>query len=137
MKVGRTLGFVAAMALAGCGGPKLYPVEGTVMWTDGKPARELAGGRVSFEPLEGKHSADGPIDAEARYVVGTLRPGDGVPPGRYRVTLAPPLSADPDKPTPSLLDPDYQRLDLTKLEVTVDAKRNDIPLKLERRGKKQ
>ena len=33
--------------LAGCGGPRLYPVAGRLVWEDGSPAKELAGGRPS------------------------------------------------------------------------------------------
>lgn len=123
---------VAVVLLAGCGGPKLYPVEGTVAWADGKPARELAGGAVNFEPVGGGTSATGPIDEQGRYRLGTNRPGDGVPAGEYKVTLAPPPSADPDRPAPPVLHPDYQRLDSTKLRKTVAPQNNDIPLSLER-----
>lgn len=123
---------VAAVLLAGCGGPKLYPVEGTVAWADGKPARELTGGAVNFEPVGGGTSATGPIDNEGRYRLGTNRPGDGVPPGEYRVTLTPPPAADPDRPPPPVLSPDYQRLDTTKLKKTVAPQSNDITLSLER-----
>jgi hypothetical protein len=129
----RRYGVLVAMLLAGCGGPKFYPVEGTVTWTDGKPALELVGGAVNFEPTAGNQSATGPIVAGARYQLGTSRPGNGVPAGEYRVTITRPPTADPDKPSPSVLHPDYERLDKTKLKVTVEEKRNDFPLKLERR----
>ncbi len=119
--------------LVGCGS-KLYPVEGTIVWKDNdKPVTELVGGAVNFEPDDGKgKSATAPIGPEARYQLYTTKPGDGVLPGAYRVTLSPPLSANPDKPTRSVLHKDYERLDTTKLKVTVAEQKNEVPLKLER-----
>lgn len=118
--------------LLGCGGPRHYPVEGTVLWTDGKPAVELAGGAVVFEAADGKLSATGPIGPDARYRLGTEKLTDGVPPGEYKVTLSPPVQSNPDRPTRRILPEFYQRLDTTKLKVTVAEARNDIPLQVER-----
>lgn len=123
---------LAAVLLAGCGGPRLYPVQGTVVWADGKPALELAGGAVNFEASDGGPSATGPIDKEARYLLGTHKTADGVAPGEYRVTITPPQADNPDRPPAPVLHPDYQRLETTKLKVSVEQKSNDIPLSLER-----
>lgn len=128
----RAVAILFLITLVGCG-PKLYPVEGTVVWTDGKPVTELVGGSVNFEPEDAKgKSATSPIGPEARYQLYTAKPGDGVSAGSYRVTISPPLSANPDKPTRSVLHQDYERLETTKLKVTVAEQKNDLPLKLER-----
>jgi hypothetical protein len=42
---------LAAAALAGCGGERLYPIRGTLAWPDGAPATELANGVVVFQFL--------------------------------------------------------------------------------------
>ncbi len=59
---------LAAVALAGCGGRKTYPVKGQVVFKDGTPARELAGYAIMFECAEQKVGANGVIDRE------TLKP---------------------------------------------------------------
>lgn len=132
MKVHRICTLLLLLVLAGCGGRKLYPVEGTVQWMDGKPAVELAGGAVNFESADGTLSATGPIGPDARYRLSTERTHDGVPAGEYRVVLSAPPSANPDRPTRSVLNPLYQRLETTKLRVTVKEERNDLPLRIER-----
>ena len=47
------------LALAGCEGKRLYPVEGVLQYDDGSPAKALAGGTVSLESVADKSNASG------------------------------------------------------------------------------
>jgi len=78
------------VALAGCGDgrPALVRVTGTVQ-LDGKP---LEGAIVSFQPVaQGRDAFQRPssavTDAEGKFSPGTYGPDDGLPPGKYRVTI--------------------------------------------------
>jgi hypothetical protein len=125
---------VAALVAAGCGGgpDTPYPVQGTV-YLDEEPARELAGGTVTFNSTELHKSASGEIQADGTYRLGTLKPGDGAIPGKYQVTVSPPEKAGggerggrrPAAKPVSFRGPKDP-------EVTVERKTNDIPIRLER-----
>ena len=82
-----TAGFLVA-CLAGCGAG-MQPVKGKVTLADGKPA---AGSQVVFESeQEGKKiSARGDVGLDGSYELSTFKPGDGVPPGKYKVQVNPP-----------------------------------------------
>src|SRR5947208_2506929 len=85
-----------ALGLAGCG-EGLYPVRGTVTLDDGTPVTR---GLVVFERVDGGRpiTARGEIGPGGRYELSTNKPGDGVPPGKYRVLLNPlDLSDVPDE----------------------------------------
>src|SRR5687767_8844839 len=92
----RTLFALLVLALTGCGS-RLHPVRGTVTTEDGKPVTK---GMVVFEgKADGKVvSARGEIRPDGSYELSTEVPGDGVPPGHYRVLLNPlDLSDLPDE----------------------------------------
>jgi hypothetical protein len=112
--------------VCGCGGGSQgYPVEGKVVWSNGSPAKELAGGTVQFEgtgDVKTRNSATGEIDDN-----GNFKMSSDVPPGKYRVAVIPILDApDPDiKRKVSPLDPRFHSLDESKIEVNVEAKKNE------------
>src|SRR5262245_62694231 len=91
-------GIVALAALIlllgfGCGGRKTYPVEGRVVWSDGTPAKELAGGMVSFDLItdepKDKVNPHGDIQEDGSFRLQTFKPDDGAPAGKYRVAVTP------------------------------------------------
>ena len=56
------------LGLAGCSrGPRMYPVQGKVTWDNGAEAKELAGGLVICESVEGKVGAAGTSSRTARF----------------------------------------------------------------------
>jgi hypothetical protein len=133
---GLLLGVTALTALvaAGCGGGAgtPYPVHGTV-YLDGQPAKELAGGTVTFSSSALRKSASGEIQTDGTYRLGTLEKDDGAIPGPYQVTVSPPETAGAGerggrrptaKPSP-FWGPENQ-------EVTVEPKTNDVPIHLHR-----
>src|SRR4051812_25342786 len=77
--------------LSGCGGPKLAPVKGRVMW-NGKP---VAQAHLSFSPVakdeanrEPGKPATGFTDADGNFVLSTYRPLDGAQVGEHRVVIS-------------------------------------------------
>jgi hypothetical protein len=126
---------MAAFVAAGCGGSNApYPVQGTV-YLDDQPAKELAGWSVTFNSAELHRSASGAIDAEGTYRLGSLKKDDGAIPGKYQVTLSPPETSESGerggrrpaaKKVPFEAPPN--------LEVIVERRTNDIPIKLRRKG---
>jgi hypothetical protein len=120
---------VLALGLAGCG-TKFYPVRGTVTLPDGSP---LAKGLVIFERVDGGPplTARGHVGPDGRYELSTERPGDGVPPGRYKACINPLDTSDaPDEEKVLPFDVKYLNLKTSGLEFEVTAGENDCPIKL-------
>jgi len=79
-------GAAFALAAAGCGGPKVYPVSGTVKF-EGKPMK--GGGSITFVPTgkqEGK-TGGGLIAEDGTYTLTSYKPGDGSMAGEFRVVI--------------------------------------------------
>jgi hypothetical protein len=126
-KSGRScVGFLAFLSpclvvclLAGCGGPKLYPVSGTAT-LDGKP---LAGFLVAYTPdpekgQPARMDCAGRIGKDGRYSLLTddgFKQYKGVPPGWYRVTI----SSPDDVPLP--VNKKYTSIKTTNLLIEVVA----------------
>lgn len=76
------------MALLGCGGstgPETIQVQGTVLY-QGQP---LKNGTVRFAPVDAKQGriATGPIGKDGTFVMTTIKAGDGVMPGTYKISV--------------------------------------------------
>ena len=129
---------LALLAAAGCSGPATpHPVQGTVVFEDGQPAKELAGYAISFTPAAGGGlpSSYGDIDQDATFVLSCKKDGDGAVAGKHRVVISPP---DPFEggggdrrlhppPMKAVMDPAT-----AEQEVTVEPKSNNITLKVKR-----
>src|SRR5262245_17692567 len=78
LRLRMSAGVLAAglLALAGCGGSSLYPVHGNVVWENGAEARELAGGLVISESVNGAVGARGDIEQDGSFRLSTHKPGD-------------------------------------------------------------
>jgi len=113
---------IVALVLAGAGGcgSKMYPVQGRVVYKDGRP---FPGGQVIFEPedQEAKFSVRGDIQPDGSFRMGTRKDDDGVPAGRYRAVVIPPPSPNPDerRPAQPLIHPRFQSFDTSGLRYTV------------------
>ena len=90
--VRRRLTLLAALVflagVAGCGGGRCA-VHGRVAYEDGSPVTE---GIVTGEKTEGERRvrAQGNVQSDGTFSWGTLSPGDGAEPGKYRVMVVPP-----------------------------------------------
>jgi hypothetical protein len=91
-----TLAAGGLLFLAGCGGSSFPSVTGTVTM-DGQP---LSGATVVFNPEGGGGGqiATGLTDGGGKFTMGTIKKGDGVRPGKYRVTVT--KTAEKPKPVP-------------------------------------
>lgn len=127
----RGLLLILALGVGGCSSG-LYPVQGKVKYSDGEDAKELAGGLVEFESVEGKNSARGEIRPDGSFEMTTERPGDGVWAGKHKVVVSGKMP-EPDKPRPPrVIDPRFEKYETSGLEVTVEPKKNQITLTVDR-----
>jgi hypothetical protein len=124
--------------LAGCG-PRYYPVDGKVLWSDESPAKELEGSQVVFESPEMKISARGTIGPDGGFTMTMVNPDDGVPPGMYQVAIIeerkPVNGNDWSKLHPPLLEDKFLSYAKSGLIAEVKATKNVIVLRVERKKK--
>lgn len=120
---------VPAMALAlfaGCGDhPRLVPATGRITHK-GQP---LTAGSVIFVPDAGNAWAkDNPsslLQTDGSFTMKTFPFGDGVAPGKYKVTLDPALAGRIRQPTLSKADKTPWSVDIPdagKTDITLDAR---------------
>lgn len=87
--------FAAALsAVCGCGNkPTLVTVTGKVTHA----GKAVTGGSVWFHPEAGNggktERMSGQLQTDGTFTARTFPHGDGIPPGKYRVTLSPDLAA--------------------------------------------
>jgi hypothetical protein len=123
-------GLALLVTLAGCGRGH-YPVHGKVTFPDGTPLTE---GLVMFETSGAGDgmpvSARGEIQADGRFELSTHKPGDGVPPGTYRVLISP--KKDPNavdkKTAPPPFDQKFTSFATSQLTFEVKPQDNDCPI---------
>ena len=113
--VSRAAALAAAVLLlaAGCGSrPKLVPVTGKVTHKD----RALTAGAVYFHPAEGNaYQGEKPsslLQLDGSFTMKTYPYGEGVPPGKYKVTLGPELAGRIGRPS-------YGKAETTPLSIDV------------------
>ena len=133
------LSVVAAsmVALCGCGGTGKVPVRGTVVFEDGSPAKEMAGGTVIFELIGGTVSARGEIQPDGTFQLTTEKKNDGVLPGRHRVAVTEPPPEDFDHIPPPIIDPKYHRLSKSGIEVEVGNEPAEVTIRVHRNPKRK
>jgi len=85
---------LTCFAVAGCGGQGLVKTGGMVKFEDGSP---VTGGGIAFETST--YQAAGAIHSDGSYTLSSLKPGDGLPPGEYKVTVNWSESSDSGKTT--------------------------------------
>jgi hypothetical protein len=123
---------LALAAAVGCGGKKMCPVEGRVIYKDGAPC---TWGLVIFEPLgepdlELKVSARGHIQKDGSFRMSTYSEYDGVPEGRYRVLITPLIGVPGASGTP--IHVKYRRPETSPLEYTVVPGKNQVIFEMDR-----
>ena len=114
---------VSAVATAGCSSKTTAPVHGKVTLADGTLVK---GATVAFQNQVIHTSASGVTGDDGKYSLTTLKPGDGAPPGTYKVTVHHPTPKDSSQPqVKGLFHPKYESPETSKLEYTV--KKGDNP----------
>lgn len=125
--------FAVALCLvvgAGGCGDRLHPVQGTVTLEDGKP---LTKGMIVLERAEGGNpiTARGQVQPDGSFQLGTEKPGDGAPAGKYRVLVNPQDMSDvPDEKKSLPFDFKYLSFTTSELDFEVKAGPNALPIKL-------
>lgn len=132
------LAAAAMTGAAGCGPgrPSTCPVQGKVVFADGKP---LAGGLIELEsmPAEGPpFNASGRIQPDGSFRLGTFQEGDGAVAGKHRAIVRP-LMPEVDieqgiKPSEPVIDPKFERYETSGLELTVTEGENEWTVRVER-----
>jgi hypothetical protein len=107
------------LGLTGCGSGR-FPVTGRVLFEDGSPLEE---GQVICESQEGevKVMARGVLARDGSFRLGTERPGDGVPPGKYHVLVSPrPRTQEEEaQHLPPIIDRKFQSYATSGIELEV------------------
>jgi hypothetical protein len=122
---------LVVLAVAGCG-PRLAPVHGKAMLANGRPA---AGSQVVFEgEVDGKPvTARGDVRDDGSFEMSTYAPGDGVPPGKYRVQVNPPPMVSAEAPVALPFSSKYVNFQTSGLTFEVKpGQSNELNLKLEK-----
>jgi hypothetical protein len=131
------LALAVPMVFAGCGSG-LAPVNGTLAWADGTPAKELEGGEIVFENVEKKISARGVIAADGTFKLRTNGAEDGCPVGTFTVAVVEfrkNANAAGTLLMPALMDPKFGEMKQSGLTATVQSGPNTITIKVERAKK--
>lgn len=82
--VGQLVLLAAICLLLGCsGGEAITKAGGTVKY-DGKL---LKTGTIEFYPVNGGRSANAVIQSDGSFTISYRKPGDGLPPGEYKVAV--------------------------------------------------
>ncbi|MDR2705132.1 MAG: carboxypeptidase-like regulatory domain-containing protein [Planctomycetaceae bacterium] len=106
------------LLFCGCGQGKR--VGGTVKYEDGTP---LTTGIVTF--IKMPYQWIGTINTDGSYEMYELKPGDGVPPGTYQVTVSSSTGgSEPEIPVIHLVDPKFNDIETSGL--TCEVKGNTI-----------
>jgi len=125
------IALMASGFATGCA-KKTHPVEGQVVFEDGTPARELAGYGIAFHAKDVAANANGTIQPDGSFTVGTFADGDGAPLGKHRVAITPPPPKIDEPRKPPLIAKKYSSADTSELTVDVTAQANKVTLKVER-----
>jgi hypothetical protein len=122
------------LGMAGCGGRRLYPVEGRVTFKNG--AAYTGGGQVFFEPADkvATGSARGTLQPDGTFRMGTYQDADGVHEGRYRVAVVPPPPRNLERPPPDWppFDKRFSRHSTSNLEYVVKPGHNEYNITVEK-----
>jgi hypothetical protein len=120
--------FVAALALvagAGCGSGN-YPVTGRVVYDDGTPVTE---GTVVGESdtAAGKVMVQGELSSDGSFELGTTKPKNGAPAGKYRVMVIVRALGDSEEAEGKQIavDPKFSSYETSKLEFEVTSGPNE------------
>lgn len=129
----RFVALVLCLGLAGCGGIKTYPVNGTVIYAESnQPAKDLVGYSVTLEPENPaedgkKHSAIGLIGQDGSFTVSTFAQGDGALGGKHKVAITPPVPSG-DVVIKSILPARFADLQQSGLIISVESGKAEVKL---------
>jgi hypothetical protein len=106
----------------------MVQVTGTVKNADGSPL-PFESGSIVFTGTDGKNHASGSLQPDGSFTMATKKPGDGVKPGHYKVTLG--LWKNYHDLIPAV-PKRYMDPTTTPLEATVDADHSHFDFVIEK-----
>ena len=80
-------------------------------------------------------SAEGEIKTDGSFRITTLSPNDGALLGRHRAIIVPPVPVGDTPTKPYAVNPRYLSYETSDLTANIEAKTNNVTLKIERRKK--
>jgi hypothetical protein len=114
---------LVCITISGCNN-KFIPVHGKVTFEDGSP---LTQGGIAFSTAT--FMADGKIQPNGTFTLTSLKPGDGLPPGDYTVTINA-SETDAKEKTIYLIDPVFGDVTTTPLTANVSANQKIFDFKV-------
>lgn len=121
------------VAASGCAGDSPQPVEGSLVWKDGSPAKELEGSLISFDLPEKQTNANGVVLADGTFKLTTSKENDGALAGDYKVVIVERRKAAAGSAlAPGMMDVRYSNPSTTDLKATVKPGVNTITLTVDR-----
>jgi hypothetical protein len=123
--------FFSLFLIIGCGNGQIS-LRGKVTFSDdGSPVTK---GTVLF--VQGEFQASGDIQPDGSYVVGSYTSKDGLPPGRYEVSVIGATETLQGETLRTIIDPKYETASTSGLTINVDSSTKNYDLKLDRNPKK-
>jgi hypothetical protein len=134
---------VAILAAGGCGSdrPQTIPVGGTITFDGGPPPAPGTLYLTTNDPAEGFpiRPATAEFDADGRFAAKTWDSGDGMMPGRYKITVecweVPPTMGGP--PSKSYVPPKYESTATSPLEIALEPGDDEQVLQLDVKSDRQ
>ena len=127
---GRLRVFVAVavlVVLSGCG-VRVATVTGKVTLKGRQPPERAT---ISFDDVDTHHNASSPIGADGSYKL-TSGEGEGLRPGKYKVSVQPPYAKDSSEPRPApTFHAKYQNPATSGLEKEVKSGTNEFNFELD------
>jgi len=130
---------LSLLFLVGCG--KNVGLSGKVVFSDDKSPVPL--GTVGLISESGTFSARGDIKSDGTFDVGSVKANDGLPPGKYRVSVSAmkltgmsPTGNDPessgDPVYELLIDPKYGNPDTSELTLEITSTKRNFTIEVDR-----
>ncbi|MCI0358924.1 MAG: hypothetical protein L0211_10635 [Planctomycetaceae bacterium] len=129
----RVVGALAVISMVGCGSG-LETVTGRVTFADGTPLDE---GTVICEMKEGDKivMAQGNLERDGTFRLGTHTEGDGAAIGKYRVLVAARQLSDAERGTrPPIIDSKFGQFETSGLELEVKDGANELNITVTKPG---
>ena len=120
-----------AMVLT-CGGcSDKVTVTGRLVYPDGSAATDFTGSTVELTPVKGVYGSRGVVASDGWFRVSSDRPGEGTPPGLYKVVIHPGSLTQE-----WLLAKKYQSKATTPVEVEVVSGMSSLTVTIEKEPRK-
>ncbi|MDR2705207.1 MAG: hypothetical protein LBC02_05455 [Planctomycetaceae bacterium] len=127
--------YIFVLILTGCYG-KNIPLNGVVTFSDDNTPLTMGTVYLTSETFQ----ASGHIQKDGSFIIGSEYPGNGIPPGTYKVSISGVYGKKGDvinsrNPNYSLIDAKWSSPQTSGMIITVDAKTRRLELKIDRNPK--